>query len=112
MITVCYDRDSHSITVDGHAQSGEPGHDLVCSAVTTLVYTAAVALANDVGAGALKPGTTMELGKGHAELRWEPAEGCEDVVALQLDTVCAGFDFLANNLGEYVEYKLSDGATH
>lgn len=104
MITVRYDRPNYTVTIAGHAQSGEPGHDLVCCSVTTLAYTIAVALANDSEAGLLMPGTKIDLGKGRAELRCRPYDKHADVVLLQMDTICAGFDFLAKNLGEYLEY--------
>ena len=34
MITVVYHRDRNRVSVEGHAQSGEVGHDLVCASAS------------------------------------------------------------------------------
>jgi len=41
MIKAVYDRKENKITVEGHAYSGEPGHDLICAAASVLIYTIA-----------------------------------------------------------------------
>ena len=41
MIEIVYYKNHNRLTITGHAQSGEPGKDLVCAGVTTLVYTLA-----------------------------------------------------------------------
>ena len=46
MITVVYHRDLNRVSIEGHAQSGEVGHDLVCASVSTLAYTLAAFVLN------------------------------------------------------------------
>ena len=46
MIRAVYDRKDNKITVEGHAYSGEPGHDLICASASMLIYTIAVAVEN------------------------------------------------------------------
>ena len=43
MTTIVYHRDLCRVTVDGHAQSGEAGRDLVCASVSILVCPRATA---------------------------------------------------------------------
>ena len=46
MINVIYHRDLNRVSVTGHAQSGEAGHDLVCASASILVYTLASFVTN------------------------------------------------------------------
>ena len=39
MINAVFERDNYRLTVKGHANSGESGHDLVCAAVSILTDT-------------------------------------------------------------------------
>ena len=41
MIQVTYYKSYNRVTVEGHALSGAPGHDLVCAGASTLAYTLA-----------------------------------------------------------------------
>ena len=41
MIKVVYNREHNRVAVEGHAQSGEVGHDLVCASASILIYTLA-----------------------------------------------------------------------
>ena len=54
MITVIYHRDLNRVTVEGHAQSGEVGHDLVCASASILVYTLAAFVENMKSCGQVK----------------------------------------------------------
>ena len=65
MINIVYHRDKNRVAVDGHAHSGEVGHDLVCAAVSTLAYTLALFVGNMKSAGQVKY-PTVELREGHA----------------------------------------------
>ena len=39
MISVIYDRQDFTLTVRGHANTAEYGHDLVCAAASVLLHT-------------------------------------------------------------------------
>ena len=51
MIEIVYDRMRLRLTADGHAGFAEAGQDIVCAAVTILVYTLAAAVGNMDAAG-------------------------------------------------------------
>lgn len=104
MINVVYDRPSHSLKMDGHAYSGEAGHDLVCAAASILAYTLAASATN----AAQAPGTTsdIKLESGDAAVVCNPDPKVAGAVTLMYDTVCVGFELLAQNYPENVSYTI------
>ena len=106
MITIKYDRKHYLLEVDGHAQSGEAGHDLVCSAVSILVYTAAANAErmSDEKSRFHKPKIEIEQGK--ATIKCRPTTGFKAVAKLAMDSVCIGFDILAQKYPAYVQYTV------
>lgn len=104
MINVVYDRPSHSLTMGGHAYSGEAGHDLVCAAASILAYTLATSVTN----AAQAPGTTssIKLETGDAEVVCNPDPKIAGAVMLMYDTVCVGFELLAQNYPDNVSYTI------
>lgn len=105
MIQVVYYRNYHRLTVEGHAHSGEPGHDLVCAAASALAYTLAANVANMADNGRVRnPG--LEMGPGKAEISCNPVSRFKNTVTLVFDSVCVGFELLASQYGEYIQYKI------
>lgn len=104
MITVTH-KNQYSVTIEGHAYSGEPGHDLVCAAASILAYT----LADNVQAadanGWLRQ-MTVDLNEGAAEISCIPDDEHRGVVGLIFISVCAGFRLLAATHPENIEYKI------
>lgn len=105
MIQVTYHRAYHRLTVEGHAHSGEPGHDLVCAAASTLAYTLAANVANMADNGQVRE-PVMDMQPGKAEISCNPATRFNNTVTLVFDSVCVGFDLLAANYSEYLKYKI------
>lgn len=105
MIQAVYHRKYHRLTVEGHAHSGEPGHDLVCAAASALAYTLAANVANLADNRQVRsPILGMETGK--AEISCKPASRYKATVMLAFDSVCVGFEILAANYPEYISYEI------
>lgn len=105
MIRVVYHRPFHRLTIVGHAHSGEPGHDLVCAAASALAYTMAGNVANMAEHGQVRaPIIVMDAGK--AEVSCNPSSRFKATVTLIFDTVCVGFDMLAQQYPEYIDYEI------
>ena len=105
MIKVIYHRSYHRLTVEGHAHSGEPGHDLVCAAASALAYTMAGNVANMAVNGQVRtPRLEMEPGK--AEISCSPVSRFKNTVTLVFDSVCVGFELLATQYKEYIQYEI------
>ncbi len=105
MITVIYHRDINRVTVEGHAQSGEVGHDLVCASASILVYTLAAFVENMKACGQVKY-PTVELEEGNATVYCNAPKRIKASITLAFDTVCAGFELLAHNYPENISYKI------
>lgn len=104
MIKVNYHRQYFRLTVEGHANSGEEGHDLVCASCSILAHTLASNVMNWVGAGqASEPGITMN--KGYALVSCKPNHRYKSILTLVMDAICGGFELLAKDYPEYIEYQ-------
>ena len=105
MVEITYHRKYNRLTAQGHAYSGEEGHDLVCAAVSALMLT----MAGNVGSLA-KLGNAREpiirLAKGDAEVSCKPIRKMGNIVTLMFDTVCTGIQMLADQYPEYISYKV------
>lgn len=102
MIRVTYCRKDHSLFVEGHALSAEPGHDLVCASASILTYT----LANFVMNIGFVTDKVIKLEEGDAEVSCKVDSVHDMTVALIFDSICAGFDILAHKYPEYVKYEI------
>lgn len=106
MITAVYNREKHRLTVEGHAGSGEAGHDLVCASASILVYTLAgnvMQLCED-HSRVRRPRITLE--EGNAFISCTPVHGMGAVTTLVFDSICSGFDILAEKYPEFISYKV------
>ena len=105
MIKVTYHRDLNRVSVVGHAQSGEVGHDLVCASASILVYTLASFVRNmKTAKQAYNP--KAELKEGDALISCEPPKRYKDAVTLVFDSICAGFELLARNYPQNISYEI------
>ena len=106
MIEAVYDRDKLCLTVTGHAGSDEKGKDLVCAAVSALVYTLAENVCRMCADKTRVRRPVVELSEGNAKIACAPVHGMQAVTALVFDSVCAGFDVLAAQYPQYIHYKV------
>lgn len=105
MITATYHRRYNRLTVTGHAQSGEHGHDLVCASASILVYTLASSVVNMGLAGQVRDPVT-NLQEGNAEISCRPVNKYAAPVTLVFDTLCAGYELLARQYPENISYEV------
>lgn len=105
MITVVYHRDLSRVSIEGHAQSGEVGHDLVCASVSTLAYTLAAFVLNMKDAKQVY-NPKVELNDGDALIYCEPPNRYKGSVTLVFDSICAGFELLAQEYPDNISYEI------
>lgn len=105
MIHIVYHRKYHRVTAQGHAQSGEPGHDLVCASATILLYTLADRVLNMAESNQVRaPKVKMDLGD--AEISCNPNQRLTSTVTLIFDSICAGFQLLAEDFPENISFEI------
>lgn len=107
MIKVVYRRKKNQLNIDGHANSGEQGHDLVCASASILAYTLAASVKNMVSAGQVKK-PICELKAGSAKITCTPPPAYKSIVTLMFDTVCGGFELLAADYPKYIYYEIRE----
>ena len=105
MIKVLYHRDLNRVSIEGHAFSGEKGHDLVCASASILAYTIAAFVSNMKDAGQIKY-PTIELNEGQALIVCNAPNRYKNSVTLAFDTLCAGFDILAQHYPDNISFKV------
>ena len=105
MIKVVYHRNYHKLTIEGHAQSGEPGHDLVCASASILAYTLAASVAN-MSASKQVRDAKISLKEGAGEIYCKAVKRFEAPVTLIFDTLCAGYELLARNYPDNISYDV------
>ena len=105
MIKVTYHRDLNRVEVQGHAKSGEAGHDLVCASASILVYTLASFVENMKEARqAYNP--KIDLREGDAMISCEPPSRYKGAVTLVFDSICGGFELLAKDYPDNISYEI------
>lgn len=105
MIDVIYYREHNRVTVNGHAKSDEYGKDLVCAAVSALTLTTAANVEN-LAAKNYVTAHTVKLDPGDAEISCIPRTRYRDSVKQIFMSVCAGFEVLANQYPDYIQYTV------
>lgn len=106
MIEAVYNRTYHKLTVKGHSGSAEKGQDLICAAASILVYTLANAVIGADLESKLRNRPTVRLEEGDAEISYAPLHSYRNVMLLMSDSICAGFDILAQKYPEFVKYTV------
>lgn len=102
MIEIEYNRKKISLTIKGHAESGEYGHDLVCAACSQSAYTFATAVMNLKEYGQ-EP--KIALACGDAKIVFKPYKEHKEMVLFALDNIAIGFKLLANSYPEKVKLE-------
>ncbi len=104
MIRVTYWRKSNKVKIIGHAGSAPYGEDLVCAAVSALVYTLAAnaAMLRDDG---YTRRIITKIEPGNSEIDIIPKRRYKNSTALVVSTVCVGFGLLAKQYPEYIQFR-------
>ena len=97
MINITFEPDTLTIDINGHAEHGKKGEDIVCSAISTLFYTLAVSLHESKHMMTEDIEFSDEDGNGH--ISCEPKKEFEPNVSLIYWTILNGFQMVAD------EYK-------
>jgi len=108
MIRIIHDSDKNCVTIEGHAGSGEPGHDLVCASASILAYTLASFVINAKETG-LARNMGVDLKEGDTVISFEPEEEFTFVTKIGFASICAGFAILAHNYPDNVSYEIVGG---
>ena len=82
MIEIVYYKNHNRLTITGHAQSGEPGKDLVCA------------------------GMTADLEPGRCEISCQPVPRMKHVVELIFRSLCSGLEQMAKTYPQYIRYEV------
>lgn len=105
MIRAVYHREQNKIVIEGHAYSGEPGHDLICASASMLVYTLAASVESMKKHGHVT-NAVIDLKEGSGIVGCEAYEQFKAAITLIFDSICAGYELLAANYPENVSYEI------
>lgn len=105
MIEVTYYRNFNRLTVTGHANSAEYGHDLVCASASMLAYTLAANVANMADSGKVRQ-PIIKNSEGNTEISCNPRHNLKNTLTLIFDSICVGFELLAHDYPEYITYEI------
>lgn len=106
MIDIVYDREKLKLTVKGHAKSAEAGKDLVCAAASILVYTLAGNVQQLCSNKRNVRRPVIDMKEGDATVSCSPVHGMTAITTLIFDTVCAGFEILAQQYPDNISYTV------
>jgi len=81
------------ITATGHAGYARRGEDIVCSAVSILLYTLAAALGDEA--------TDLQMEEGNSRIEWKINKKNNRTQ----DVILEGFRLLAGTYPQYVDYQ-------
>lgn len=105
MIEVVYHRDYYRVTVKGHANFDERGKDPVCAGASVLLHTMAAAVTN-IAADKKVHHPTIRTEKGDGEVSCIPHNRYRAAVRLMFDTVCGGFELMAQSYPAHIHYEI------
>ena len=104
MIKITYFREINKVVVEGHAHFADKGKDLVCASATILAYTLAAFV--DAKEREEKCWCTMcHFNEGEAFVSCKANEGCKKEITSGFDTICRGFELLAEKFPKHVSYE-------
>lgn len=105
MIHVIYSPGNYWVSVSGHAQSAEKGHDLICAAASMLAYTLAANVVNFADQEKAEHPVTKLL-EGDTVISCEPKWRYRKILRASFDSVCAGFALLAQCHPDHISYEI------
>jgi hypothetical protein len=97
------------LEVSGHAYSGEPGHDLVCAAVSVLSQTLVNAI-ESVG-GIAESNVKLTMKKGYLAFKMHLKDANETTDAV-FKTIEVGIEGLVRTYPQYIEHINEEVHTH
>lgn len=101
MIKITFTPKKYAVDIKGHAECGEKGNDIVCSAVSALFYTLGQCLYESKGMLTEEPTFTDKDGEGH--LSCVPKAEYEGNIARSYWTIMQGFMLISGNFPDNVK---------
>ena len=108
MIEITYYRKYSRVTVAGHAMTDEYGKDLVCSAASILANTLADRVRVFSNQSMVR-GAVTNMEPGNTEISCNPTTHYKSIVTMVFDTICAGFELLAQSFPDSVKFVSHEG---
>lgn len=106
MINIKYNLDRREVKINGHAQAGGIGKDVICAGVSALFDTLCITLKDAELKDILKPNTlSIEVESGKAFVKCEPKDEYISAIDTVYMTIFNGFDFLAKTYPKTVSFK-------
>lgn len=106
MIEITFNAKTLELSVKGHAEHGNKGEDIICSAVSILFYTLAETLTNSKEMLSQNPRIEMEDGNG--TISCVPKDIYEANISLIYMTILNGFSLLAENYEENIRFFIKE----
>ena len=107
MSNIKFNPKAFELDITGHAEHGEKGEDIVCSAISTLFYTLGEALYESKEM--MKEDIIFSDEDGNGHLSCKPKEEYEANVSLIYWTILTGFELVAKNYEKNVELEVVVG---
>lgn len=107
MVQVVYNRTYHRVTVNGHAGSAPYGEDLVCAAVSGLVYALEANVRRLQNMGVVRD-VVITKESGNAEMACKCKRKHGATVTLIYDAICLGFAELAKEYPQYISVEIRE----
>ena len=104
MINITFYANSRKLVVEGHANHGEKGEDIVCAAISTLFYTLGECLVQSEKM--LKSSPTFKDKEGKGVICCTPKKEYEGNIARTYLTILTGMELVANNYPDNVKFAV------
>lgn len=107
MININFTPETLTLEIEGHANHGKKGEDIVCAAISTLFYTLGEVLNCSLEMLENPPTFKDEDGKGI--LRCKPKEEYNANIVLSYRAILIGMELVASNYPKNVTFKVVEG---
>ena len=104
MINITFVPQSLELKVEGHAQHGKKGEDIVCAAISTLFYTLVEALLQSDEM--LSSPLSYDDNEGQGYIKCSPKEEYIGNITRTYWTILVGMELVANNYPDNVTFKV------
>ena len=96
---------SYELHAKGHALYSKSGQDIVCAAVSVLIFT----LLESIDENDLSFPPVVILEKGKAFIRIKPKDENKEKICGVFEVICKGFEILQNNFSKNVKFTRFGG---
>ena len=104
MINIKFNPNTFELDINGHAEHGKKGEDIVCSAISILFYTLAESIDNC--RGMLTEDMAFEFDDGNGKLSCKPKAEYEANISLIYWTILNGMQLVANTYKKNVNLEV------